>query len=96
MLAEQQRTDQRFECYRRTGDRTLRNALVVDYGWLAHRCARRFVHRGEPFEDLVQVGQLGMLKAVERHDPSYGVPFSGFAIPTVLASSGVTSAITRG
>jgi RNA polymerase sigma-B factor len=65
------------------GDRTLRNALV-EYGWIARRCARRIVHRGEPFKDLVQVGQLGVLKAVERFDPAYGVPLWGYAMPTVL------------
>ena len=76
--------DERFALYRRSRDRQLRNSLVVDHGWLARSCARRFAHRGEPFDDLVQVAQLGIIKAVERYDPSYGVPFPGFALPTVL------------
>jgi len=47
-------------------------------------CARRFARRGEPLDDLVQVAQLGLLKAVERFDPTYGVQFPTFAMPTVL------------
>jgi RNA polymerase sigma-B factor len=79
-----EQTADRFVRYRRDGDRELRNSLVVEYGWLAHSCARRFAGRGEPFDDLLQVAQLGVLKAVERYDPDYGVPFAGFAMPTVL------------
>jgi RNA polymerase sigma-B factor len=77
-------TAERFERYRRDRDRTLRNALVLEHQWIAHYCARRFARRGEPIEDLVQVAQLGVLKAVERYDPGRGVTFAGFAIPTVL------------
>jgi len=77
-------TAERFERYRREGDRTVRNALVLEHQWIAHYCARRFARRGEPIEDLVQVAQLGVLKAVERYDPGRGVNFAGFAIPTVL------------
>jgi RNA polymerase sigma-B factor len=74
----------RFERYRSTGDPAVRNALVGDHRWIAHHCARRFARRGEPLDDLVQVAQLGLLKAVERFDPSYGVLFPTFAMPTVL------------
>ncbi len=48
------------------------------------QCARRFAARGEPLEDLLQVAQLGVLKAVERFDPEVGVAFPSFAMPTVL------------
>ena len=75
---------ERFECYRSTGDPAVRNALVADHRWIALHCARRFARRGEPLDDLVQVAQLGLLKAVERFDPSYGVLFPTFAMPTVL------------
>jgi len=74
----------RFERYRSTGDPAVRNALVADHRWIAHHCARRFARRGEPLDDLLQVAQLGLLKAVERFDPSYGVLFPTFAMPTVL------------
>src|SRR2546423_8203163 len=74
---------ERFAEYRRTGDRSIRNALVRDHQWVAVHCARRFSRRGEPMDDLLQVARLGLLKAVERFDPSYGVVFSTFAMPTV-------------
>jgi len=74
---------ERFAEFRRTGDHAIRNALVRDHHWIAIHCARRFAHRGEPMEDLVQVAQLGLLKAVERFDPSYRVLFATFAMPTV-------------
>jgi len=74
---------EQFAEYRRTGERSIRNALVRDNQWIAVHCARRFAHRGEPMDDLIQVAQLGLLKAVERFDPSYRVVFATFAMPTV-------------
>jgi RNA polymerase sigma-B factor len=56
---------------------------VRDHQWIAVHCARRFARRGEPMDDLLQVAQLGLLKAVERFDPGYQVAFSTFAMPTV-------------
>jgi RNA polymerase sigma-B factor len=77
-------TMDRFVRYRRDGDRDLRNALVLEHQWIAQYCARRFARRGEPLDDLVQVAQLGVLKAVERFDPERGSSFAAFAIPTAL------------
>jgi RNA polymerase sigma-B factor len=62
----------------------LRNELVGEHRWLSVHCARRFSRRGEPFDDLLQVAQLGMVKAVDRFDPDHGVAFSTFAVPTML------------
>jgi RNA polymerase sigma-B factor len=76
--------DQRFRRWRATGDRRLRNELIEEHRWVAIHCARRFSHRGEPLDDLIQVGQLGLLKAVERFDPAVGVSFASYAIPTVM------------
>ena len=73
-----------FERYRRHGDRAVRNELIEAHRWLAVHCARRFEHRGEPLDDLVQVAQLGVLKAVERYEPERGGSFAAFAVPTVL------------
>lgn len=73
-----------FRAYRATGDRALRNEIVISYRGLAVALARRFADRGETLDDLVQVAQVGLMKAVERFDPERGVPFSGFATPTVL------------
>ena len=72
-----------FEEYRRTGDRRLRNKLIEAHMELAIQIARRFGDRGEPVDDLVQVAQLGLLKAVERFDPAKGYRFSTFAEPTI-------------
>jgi RNA polymerase sigma-B factor len=77
-------TTDRFARYRRDGDRALRNELIVEHQWIAQYCARRYARRGEPLDDLFQVAQLGVLKAVERFDPARGVTFAAFAIPTAL------------
>jgi RNA polymerase sigma-B factor len=83
-MARTDGTRDRLLRYRETRDRGLRDELVLEYRWLAHYCANRFSGRGEPLDDLVQVAQLGLLKAIERYDPDYGVNFPGFAVPTVL------------
>jgi len=72
-----------FRAYKATGDRGLRNRLVEEHRWIAVSCARRFRDRGEPLDDLIQVGMLGLVKAVERFDPDNGTPFAGYAVPTV-------------
>src|SRR3954447_513545 len=51
---------------------------------LVEHCARRFRNRGEPFEDLVQVGTIGLLKSIDRFDLERGVEFSTYATPTIL------------
>ena len=61
--------DQRFRRWRATGDHELRNELIEEHRWVAIHCARRFAHRGEPLDDLIQVGQLGLLKAVVAFRP---------------------------
>jgi RNA polymerase sigma-B factor len=61
----------------------LRNELVEAHQWLGHVAARRFAHRGEPLDDLLQVALLGVLKAVERFDPDFGATFVTFAMPTI-------------
>lgn len=78
------KVDERFYRFRETGDRDLRNELIEEHRWLAVHCAQRFAHKGEPLDDLVQVAMLGVLKAVERFDPHYGVVFSTFAVPTIV------------
>ena len=51
---------------------------------LVEHCARRFRNRGEPFEDLVQVGTIGLIKSIDRFDTDRGVEFSTYATPTVI------------
>lgn len=69
--------------YHETRDPALRAELAERLLPLAHSIARRYAHRGEPLDDLVQVGAIGLLKALDRFDPDRGVPFSGFAAPTI-------------
>lgn len=72
-----------FAAYRRTGSRRDRNRLVEQHRSLAEALARRYANRGEPLDDLEQVAMVGLVKAVERFDPTQGVPFAGFAVPTI-------------
>jgi RNA polymerase sigma-B factor len=61
-----------------------RDALVHLHLPLVEHCARRFRNRGEPFEDLVQVGTIGLIKSVDRFDSDRGVEFSTYATPTII------------
>ena len=74
--------EERLARYRETGDRRERNDVVEEHRHIAEACARRFRHRGEPLEDLVQVAMVGVLKAAERFDAAQGVPFAAFATVT--------------
>lgn len=51
---------------------------------LAEHCAQRYVGRGEPRDDLVQIARLGLVNAVNRFDADKGVDFLSFAVPTVM------------
>ncbi|CAN5408682.1 N/A [soil metagenome] len=61
-----------------------RDSLVHLHLPLVEHCARRFRNRGEPFEDLVQVGTIGLIKSVDRFDTDRGVEFSTYATPTII------------
>jgi RNA polymerase sigma-B factor len=73
-----------FIQYGESGDTALRDRLVEAHLGLAEYLARRFAHRGEALDDLVQVASLALIKAVERFDPDRGLEFSTFAVPTVV------------
>jgi RNA polymerase sigma-B factor len=61
-----------------------RDGLVSLHLPLVEHCARRFRNRGEPLEDLVQVGTIGLLKSIDRFDLDRGVEFSTYATPTII------------
>lgn len=61
-----------------------REKLVMSHLNLVRFIANKFKNRGEPIDDLVQVGYLGLLKAIDRFDPSRGLEFTTFATPTIM------------
>lgn len=73
-----------FTEFARHRDPTLRARLVEGHLGLAEYLARRFSNRGEPLDDLVQVASLGLLKAVDRFEPTRGVEFSTYATHTIV------------
>ncbi len=70
--------------YRRGGDQEAREQVLVALMPLVRALASRYAGRGEPLEDLVQVGALGLIKAVDRFDVDRGVEFSSYAVPTIV------------
>jgi RNA polymerase sigma-B factor len=56
-----------------------REGIVAEYGYLCRRAARRFVRRGLDRADLEQVGAIGLIKAIDRYDPSQRAPFEAYA-----------------
>ena len=78
-----------FGVYRDTGAAEsarldARDGLVRLHLPLVEHCARRFRNRGEPLEDLVQVGTIGLIKSIDRFDLDRGVEFSTYATPTII------------
>jgi len=61
----------------------LRDELVTGYLPVAQHIARRFAHRGEPLDDLVQVATVGLINAIDRYEPDRGTDFFSFAVPTI-------------
>lgn len=73
-----------FEILRRTGDPRVRDELIALNIHLVEYLARKFINRGEPLEDLLQVGYIGLIKAIDRYDLNRGVEFSTYATPTIV------------
>jgi RNA polymerase sigma-B factor len=81
--ADRQETRELLRKYQESRDPAIRDRLVELNGDLVHFIARRFANRGEPLEDIEQVGFLGLINAIERFDPSLENEFSTFATPTI-------------
>jgi RNA polymerase sigma-B factor len=80
----QRQVDTLLRSYHRDGDREARDQALVELMPLVRALASRYAGRGEPLEDLVQVGALGLIKAVDRFDVDRGVEFSSYAVPTIV------------
>lgn len=65
-------------------DPVLRAEIVERSLWLAQRSARRFAERGEPYDDIFQVASIALVHAVDRFQPSLGVPFGAYATLTIV------------
>lgn len=65
-------------------DEGAREELITRYLPLVRSLARRFASRGQPVEDLIQVGSIGLIKAIDRFDLDRGVELSTYATPTIM------------
>ncbi len=83
--ADSEKLDQyllrRYHLY---GDRKARQQLITMYLPLVRSLARRYASRGEHFDDLVQVGAIGLIKAIDRFDLSRGVELTTYATPNIV------------
>ena len=70
--------------YHRNGDEAARDQALVELMPLVRALALRYAGRGEPLEDLIQVGSIGLIKAVDRFDVDRGVDFPSYAVPTIV------------
>ena len=73
-----------LELWRESGDPAARDRLVMDHLSLVRRLCRRFYRLGEPMDDLVQVGTIGLIKAIKKYDPERGNNFVSFAVPVIV------------
>jgi RNA polymerase sigma-B factor len=71
------------EAVQQRGDRSAREALIVRHSRLAQAIARRYARRGLAYDDVLQSGYLGLVLAVDRYDPSRGVPLERYAARTI-------------
>src|SRR5262245_51799884 len=76
--------DSLARAYRGAGDAAARERLVELHLPLVRALARRYSHCGERLDDLVQVGSIGLIQAIDRFDPGRGNSFASFAVPTIV------------
>jgi RNA polymerase sigma-B factor len=70
--------------YHEDGDLQAREQLIEQYMSLVRSLARRYSYRGEPLEDLVQIGAIGLIKAIDRFDLERGVELTTYATPNII------------
>ena len=70
--------------YHEQGDLAAREQLIEQYMSLVRSLARRYSYRGEQLDDLVQIGSIGLIKAIDRFDLSRGVELTTYATPNII------------
>src|SRR5437868_7121697 len=70
--------------YHEHGDLQAREQLIEQYMSLVRSLARRYSYRGEQLDDLVQIGAIGLIKAIDRFDLQRGVELTTYATPNII------------
>ena len=81
---DKDRTRELFRRFKEQGDAEARDQLIVNHINLVRFLASKFKNRGESLEDLIQVGTIGLIKAIDRFDPERGLEFTTYATPTIM------------
>lgn len=81
---DKDRTRELFRQYKEEDSSEARDQLIVSHLNLVRFLASKFKNRGESLEDLVQVGTIGLIKAIDRFDPERGLEFTTYATPTIM------------
>ena len=81
---EPRQGEELFLQYYRSRDPALRERLVMNHMNLVRFLAKKFANRGEPLDDLIGVGTIGLMHAIDRFDPERGIRFATFATPTIV------------
>ena len=84
MSAQEKSDRELLRRYHQQGDVEARQRLIEQYLPLVRSLARRYAYRGEQLEDLVQVGSIGLIKAIDRFDVDRGVELTTYATPNII------------
>ncbi len=77
-------TEELVQEYCRTRDLNVRDMITIQLSGLVESVARKFIGSGEPIEDLIQEGYLGLLNALDLYDPGKGVKFTTYATHLII------------